>query len=178
VASRPWPDIAPFEFHDEWQVAAEPAEVWEVVRAVERWPEWWPYARSVRLLSAGSSGTIGTKHRFAFRTRLPYSMGFDSEIVAEQPGASVDTTVSGKVYGTGLWRVAPVEGGTAVIFDWVVTPRPLWMRLAAPLARPIFVWNHRSLMLAGGAALASRLGVRLISASVHARPPRRRSVVG
>jgi hypothetical protein len=176
VASRWWPRIAPFEFHDEWRVAADQAAVWEIVRAVERWPQWWPYARSVRLLQAGIDGTLGTRHRFTFRTRLPYSMMFDSEIVAEKPGVGVDTTVSGRVDGTGRWQVISVEGGSAVVFDWVVTPRPRWMRLAAVLARPIFVWNHRSLMIAGGAALARRLGVRLMSASVRARPARRNEI--
>jgi hypothetical protein len=176
VANRSWPRIAPFEFHDEWRIAADRATVWEVVRAVEQWPQWWPYARSVRLLQPGVDGTLGTRHRFTFRTRLPYSMMFDSEIVAERPGVGVDTTVTGQVDGTGRWQVTPVEGGSSVVFDWVVTPRPRWMRLAAPLARPIFVWNHRSLMLAGGAALARHLGVRLISVSVRALPARRPGV--
>ena len=34
----------------------------------------------------------------------------------------------------------------------------------APLARPVFAWNHHGVMRAGGEGLARRLGVRLVEA--------------
>ena len=37
------------------------------------------------------------------------------------------------------------------------------MNLLAPLARPLFRWNHDAIMREGGVALARRLNVRLVS---------------
>jgi hypothetical protein len=35
------------------------------------------------------------------------------------------------------------------------------MNVAAPLARPFFVWNHKAVMRKGGLGLAELLGCRL-----------------
>ena len=36
-----------FAFVDEWELAAEPTEVWSVLRQIDGWPGWWPSVRSV-----------------------------------------------------------------------------------------------------------------------------------
>jgi hypothetical protein len=148
-----------YEFTDEWRVAADPATVFDVVRDVEQWPAWWPSAQSVTQV-ADDGGQVW---RFTFRTRLPYPMGFDARVLQDDPLSAVETAVTGRVEGCGRWRVTAVEGGSAVCFDWVVSPRVAWMRALSPVARPVFVWNHRSLMREGGEALARRLGTRLLA---------------
>ena len=37
------------------------------------------------------------------------------------------------------------------------------MNLVAPVARPIFRWNHNAVMHQGGAGLADLLGARLLA---------------
>jgi hypothetical protein len=74
--------------------------------------------------------------------------------------------VDGRVEGSGRWGVTAIPGGTLLDFDWLVTPRVAWMRAVAPVARPVFRWNHRSLMVEGGEALAGRLGAPLLAPSV------------
>lgn len=153
-------------FRDEWHVAAEPAAVWAVVRRVEDWPAWWPSVQSVTRAGAPDIGSeVWT---FVFRTRLPYRMAFDATVLADEPLHGVRTTVTGKVEGEGRWEVTAVPGGAAVRFDWQVRPRPAWMRLLSPLARPVFVWNHAALMEEGGEGLASRLGTRLLGRPITA----------
>ena len=150
-----------YEFTDEWRVAADPAAVWDVVRDVERWPAWWPSARSVTQI--GSAGPDGQVWRFVFRTRLPYPMGFDARVLRDDPLHGVETSVTGRVEGSGRWEVTSVAGGSAVCFHWVVSPRVGWMRALSPVARPLFVWNHRALMQEGGEGLARRLDTRLLA---------------
>ena len=152
-----------YVFRDEWHVAAAPAQAWAVVRRVEDWPAWWPSVESVTRAAADAASEVWT---FAFRTRLPYRMVFDATVVRDEPLHGVRTTVTGRVEGEGRWEVAEVAGGAAVRFDWRVRPRPAWMRLLSPLARPVFVWNHAALMREGGDALAARLGTRLLGPPV------------
>jgi hypothetical protein len=48
---------------------------------------------------------------------------------------------------------------------WSVDLQRPWMRVLAPVAAPMFRWNHRGAMRAGGAGLAPHLGVQLVSAT-------------
>ena len=152
-----------FAFVDEWELAAEPTEVWSVLRQIEGWPGWWPSVRSVVPLPEPTDGPPGWE--FTFRTRLPYSMVFDATLVREEPSAEVEWQVTGRVAGRGICGGRAVDGGTFVWWDWLVTPQLSWMRLLTPIARPVFSWNHKELMDEGAAALAGLLGTRLL------RPP-------
>jgi hypothetical protein len=69
----------------------------------------------------------------------------------------------GELAGTGRWRLFEDGDVTAVVYDWDVhTTRP-WMNLLAPIARPLFAWNHDYVMHAGGEGLARHLGAHLIA---------------
>jgi hypothetical protein len=56
-----------------------------------------------------------------------------------------------------------MEGFTRVTYDWRISTTQAWMNLLAPLARPVFVWNHDTIMKEGGRAIAAHLGVRLLA---------------
>lgn len=83
----------------------------------------------------------------------------------------VETRVLGRVDGRWSWRVETTDSGTLVPFDWAVRPQLAWMRAVAPLARPVFGWNHRSLMAEGAFGLARHLDVRLLAPPVGALLP-------
>jgi hypothetical protein len=44
----------------------------------------------------------------------------------------------------------------------VVKTTEWWMNLLAPIARPLFAWNHDVVMRQGGEGLARLLGTRLL----------------
>jgi Polyketide cyclase / dehydrase and lipid transport len=155
-------DRSRFEFFDEWRLATDPDAVWPVIRDVERWPEWWSSVRSVTPVAGGNTST----YQFRFRTRLPYDMAFAAELVQDDTLLTAEARVTGRVDGSGLCTTAATDGGTLVRFDWWVRPRVAWMRTVAPLARPVFSWNHRSLMAEGARALAGRLDTRLLAEPV------------
>ena len=59
---------------------------------------------------------------------------------------------------------------TTARYRWEVrTTRP-WMNLLAPLARPLFTWNSKGVMLQAGQGLARFLGVPLVNAEFTAPP--------
>ena len=55
--------------------------------------------------------------------------------------------------------------GVAVTYDWRVETTESWMNALAPVARPVFAWNHHAIMRWGGEGAARRLGCRLVAAS-------------
>jgi hypothetical protein len=162
--------VRAFVFADRWVVGAEPAAVAPVVHEVSQWSRWWPSVHSVERAPDAPGG--GAVWRFTFRTRLPYLMRFEAEMVHDDPSAVVEARVTGRVEGHGSWVVRPVEGGAEVRFDWVVRPTLLWMRVLSPVAQPVFAWNHKALMSEGGAALAQELGrplLRPVVSELHLR---------
>jgi hypothetical protein len=162
-------DRGQFAFFDEWRLAAALDAVWATVRDVEAWPDWWPSVRSVTPVSGGTPQTW----EFRFRTRLPYDMAFAAELRGDDPLAGVEAQVTGRVRGRGRCRAAAIDGGTLVRFDWWVQPQLTWMRVVAPVARPVFRWNHRALMAEGASSLARRLDTHLLADPVAVLLPAR-----
>jgi hypothetical protein len=70
----------------------------------------------------------------------------------------------GELEGTGRWRLFEQDGVTAVLYEWNVRTTRRWMNLLAPVARPVFEYNHDVVMRWGGEGLARRLGVELLAA--------------
>jgi hypothetical protein len=64
----------------------------------------------------------------------------------------------GELSGTGRWRFAQEGEATRVRYEWDVRTTKPWMNLLAPLARPLFKWNHDVVMEWGAQGLARRLG--------------------
>jgi len=51
---------------------------------------------------------------------------------------------------------------TIVRYEWRVRTGRGWMKLLAPIARPLFKWNHDYVMQRGAEALARRLDAWLV----------------
>ena len=80
-----------------------------------------------------------------------------------EPPHLLEGHATGALEGVGRWRLFEDDSSTAVIYEWNVhTTRP-WMNLLAPIARPIFAWNHDWVMRNGGTGLASLLGCELLA---------------
>jgi hypothetical protein len=94
---------------------------------------------------------------------MRYRLEFDMRITDVDRPYRMDGVAEGELAGTGSWRLYDDGGATAVLFEWRVRTTRWWMNALAPLARPIFRWNHDRLMRAGGRGLARRLGVELLS---------------
>ena len=59
---------------------------------------------------------------------------------------------------SGAGAITVEKGGqTVVTYDWLVETTSRWMNLVAPVARPVFRWNHDAVMRSGGRGLARRM---------------------
>ena len=152
-----------YRFLTTWCVDAPIGPVWEAIHDSERWPTWWKGVERVVELEPGDEDGRGSLSRYTWRSRLPYTLEFDMRVTRVEPPHLLEGVAVGELAGEGRWRL--FEGqGTAVTYEWVVrTTRP-WMNALAPLARPLFAWNHDVVMRHGGEGLARLLGARLLVA--------------
>jgi uncharacterized protein YndB with AHSA1/START domain len=153
-----------FELVSHWHLAAPIDAVWQALKAAEQWPRWWRYVKSVKELRAGDADGLGTIRHFQWSSRLPYGVAFDVEVVEMRPHRLMRGRARGQLDGEGLWELTPDGDTTRVRYTWCVDLKDRWMRRVAPLAAPVFRWNHNGVMRAGAQGLARHLGVRLIDA--------------
>jgi len=159
------PGHAHYHFLTTWLVAAPIERVWDVIYAIERWPEWWRGVQSVTELMHGDGDGEGTVYRHVWRSRIPYAVRFDSTVEEVRQPHLILARAEGELAGTGTFRLYESPLGTAVTYDWRVHTTRRWMNAVAPVARPVFAWNHHAVMNQGGVGLARVLGVELVAQS-------------
>ena len=153
-----------YTFETVWRFEAEQAEVWRAITEVEHWPRWWPNVAQVQLLSKGNPDGLGSVHRYAWKTQLPYTLEFDMQTTEVIAPTLLEGHASGALEGFGRWTLVQQGSVTHVHYLWQVHTTKPWMNLLAPLLRPAFEWNHHQVMRRGGVGLAKYLGVTLLQA--------------
>jgi hypothetical protein len=113
-------------------------------------------------VETGARDGVGALHRYTWKGRLPYRVRFDMRVTRVEPLMSLEGEASGDVEGSGCWHFSSQNDVTIVRYEWRVRTGRGWMKLLAPIARPLFKWNHDYVMQRGAEALARRLDARLV----------------
>jgi hypothetical protein len=154
--------VARYSFLTTWILDAPREPVWDAIYAIERWPQWWRGVRAVERLESGAGDGVGSLYRHEWRSVIPYPVRFETRITRIERPHLIEAAADGELAGTGRWRFF---GGreTAVTYEWDVRTTRAWMNLVAPVARPVFRWNHNVVMHQGGVGLAALLGAQLLA---------------
>nr|WP_284506678.1 SRPBCC family protein [Caballeronia sp. GAWG1-5s-s] len=152
-----------YRFVTVWKIGAPIQAVWDAVHDPAAWPQWWTCVERVSEVESGAADGVGALHRYVWRGRLPYRVRFDMRVTQVKPLVLLEGVASGDVEGIGRWTFSSSDELTAVRYEWRVRTGRGWMNLLAPVARPLFEWNHDYVMQQGGEALARRLGAKLVS---------------
>mgnify|MGYP001202436914 CR=1 FL=1 len=146
--------MAGYEFLTTWLLDAPREEVWDAIWDSEAWPGWWRSVVESTEIDPGTPCGIGRRGRYAWRSRVPYPIRFAVLSTRVERPFVIEGEASGEL-----------EGMTAALYEWSVRTTKPWMNLIAPLAAPVFRWNHDQVMRRGGRGLARHLGCRLLASS-------------
>jgi hypothetical protein len=158
-----------YSFLTTWCLAAPRERVWDAIWESERWPEWWRGMIASKHLTDGDETGVGQVGRYTWRSRLPYKLDFEMTTTRVDKPHLLEGHAVGELDGVGRWRLfeegAAAENGpvTVVMYEWNVRTTKPWMNALAPIARPVFAWNHDWLMRNGGEGIATLLGCRLLA---------------
>jgi polyketide cyclase/dehydrase/lipid transport protein len=144
-----------------WRVDAPLEAVWDAITHPECWPDWWEGAECVVRLAEGDESGVGASQRYTWKSVLPYRLTFVSRVTRVEHQRLLEGCVEGELEGIGCWQFDRDNGLTLVRYEWKVRTTRRWMNLLAPLAKPIFRWNHDALMREGGLGLARYVHARL-----------------
>ncbi|HEV2060654.1 MAG TPA: SRPBCC family protein [Solirubrobacteraceae bacterium] len=155
--------MAPYSFLTTWCVDAPIGDVWDVISASDRYPEWWKGVKKVVELEPGGEHGIGALSRLTWRSKLPYSLEFDMRVTRSQPPYLLEAHARGELVGVGVWRLYEGAAGTALVYSWEVCTSRGWMNRLAWVGRAAFAWNHDYVMRQGAYGLAARLNADLVA---------------
>lgn len=147
-----------YKFVTIWKSAAPLEAVWNEIYHSEHWPEWWKGVEEVVELKKGDGLGVGSVRRYTWKSALPYRLSFESETVRVEPMSLLEGIARGELDGRGVWKLDSDGRYTTVRYDWQVRTSRRWMNLLAPIAEPLFKWNHDVIMSWGAKGLAKRLG--------------------
>lgn len=159
--------MAYYEFESEWVLEAQVEKAFEALLRYEDFSEWWPSIRKVQVHDEGDVNGLGAHASYSIRSPLLYSLDFDAKITAIERPSRIRISATGDLAGVGTYLLNESGGVTRVRYLWNVATTKPWMNLVTPIARPLFVWAHHSVMREGGSGLALYLNGRLISCSSH-----------
>ncbi|KZE35061.1 polyketide cyclase [Crenobacter luteus] len=143
-----------------WRFDAPLDAVWEAIYDSANWPSWWRGVERVVDLDRGATDGVGARQRLTWRSVLPYSLTFETRVTRVERLRRLEARVEGELEGRGCWRFSCENGVTEVCYEWHVQTTRAWMNWLAPLARPVFVWNHDRVMREGERGLARLLAER------------------
>jgi uncharacterized protein YndB with AHSA1/START domain len=152
-----------YRFLTTWLVECERERVWDAIYESERWPQWWRGVEVAERLAEGDEQGVGQLGRYVWRSAIPYAVQFEIMTTRVDRPHLLEGAARGGLEGTGRWRLFEHGGVTAVLYEWNVRTTKRWMNLLAPVARPVFKWNHDWVMRNGARGLARLLGCRLLA---------------
>jgi carbon monoxide dehydrogenase subunit G len=162
--------MADYHYVSTWQLQAPIEQVWAAIIDLEHLPAWYTGLREARELAPGDAQGVGTRVRYVIKGRLPLRLAVEATVTRVIEPRELELRAEGELAGTGRWSLDQHDGITTARYTWDVrTTRP-WMNLVAPLARPMFTWNSKGVMLQAGEGLARFLGVPLVRAEFTAPP--------
>ena len=155
--------MASYSFLTTWLLESPREPVWEAIYDQARWPRWWGVEEAEEVRPGTQDGGVGTVARMVWKSLLPYRVEFEVTTTRVEPFHLMEGEAVGELTGVGRWRLYEHEGVTAALYEWNVETTKAWMNLLAPVARPIFEWNHDWVMARGGEGIARLLGCRLLA---------------
>ncbi|WP_123043061.1 polyketide cyclase [Cohnella candidum] len=151
-----------YNFETNWKFEADIEEVWRLVGGI-RYGDWWRGVTAEQIYQNPGQDGIGDKYRYVFRTKLPYQLAFDAEIVKIEAPRYLEIKATGELEGRGAWTLTQEGGVTHVRYVWQVNANKKWMNALAPILRPAFVWNHDQVMDEGAKGIAAAIGAKLLA---------------
>jgi Polyketide cyclase / dehydrase and lipid transport len=153
--------VSEYRFLSTWCIDAPIDAVFSAIDDCGDWPKWWRGMRRAELLEDAGQGGQGNLWRYSWRSRLPYDLTFDARVTRVERPFLLEAQAEGELTGVGRWRF--YEGqGTAVVYEWNVRTTKAWMNSLAPVARPLFAWNHDVVMRRGAKGLSRLLQAPLL----------------
>lgn len=151
-----------YRFLTVWWATTEIDRVWEILANYAAWHTWWRGIQNVEVIRSGDESGVGTVLRMRWRSRVPYTLVFDLEMLRIETGSLLYGRAHGDLEGTCRWTVAPIDDETELRFTVDVRTARWWMNLPIPFTSSIVRASFKTIMDWGREGLERALGVPVV----------------
>lgn len=156
-----------YVFLTEWQIAAPPPLIFEILKNGADYPRWWPDVYlSAKLVPSGQANGLGDRIELHTKGWLPYTLRWTAISESYEEPRRIAIRAEGDFVGRGVWTLTDAGTATCVRFDWRLRADKPLLRWLSPVLKPLFKWNHHWAMKTGALRLQQETQRRLV-----ARPP-------
>ena len=150
-----------YAFLTRWRIEGTCGEVADVLGDPLDLPRWWPsvYLR-VDELSPPDTRGLGRRVRLHTKGWLPYTLTWESELVASSYPHGFALIASGDFDGRGVWTFEQDGPFVDITYDWRLSAEKPLLRSLSFLLKPVFEANHRWAMAQGERSLRLELARR------------------
>jgi hypothetical protein len=148
-----------YRFQTVWWTPAGIDRIWETLASYAAWPTWWRGIQAVEVLRRGDESGVGTVLSQRWRSRLPYTLVFNLEMLRIESKRLLEGRASGDLEGTCKWTFIPINEGIEIRFDVDVRTGRWWMNLPIPFAPRVVRASFETIMRWGREGLERTLGV-------------------
>ncbi len=120
---------------------ATPQQLWRELGRVDRFEEWWPWMRDVRL--EGEALAQGSVISFGIDPPVPFKMTINVAVTDSEPPHLVEGEVSGDLWGRARLELAEQGDHALCKVAWDVEIANGGIRRVIHVARPILLWAQR-----------------------------------
>ena len=120
---------------------ASPQELWRELGRVERFEEWWPWMREVRL--EGDALRPGSAISFGIDPPVPFEMKISVAVTASDEPHWIEGDVSGDLSGRARLELTELGDGSLCRVSWDVEIANGPIRRVIHVARPLLLWAQR-----------------------------------
>lgn len=152
-----------YSFQTDWLFNAPVNKVWEAIYLSEDWPKWWKGVLSVEEIVKGDELGIGSIRLYKMRSPMFYTLSFNMELTDRIEYQLLKGNASGELEGTGSWHFREEEGMTHVHYEWKVSTNKAWMNYLSFILKPLFEYNHDTVMKWGAESLARKLNTEFFT---------------
>jgi hypothetical protein len=145
-------------FVDEWNVRASADAAFAVLSDLRTYAEWGGI--TYRACESDGPPALGRTVRVHIKGPLPFSLRFEGTITHLEHPSEIRMTATGDFDGEWHLRLEPDGDTVKVRSQWRLTPRRPPPRLLEPMLRPLFRWNHTSMINRANAGLQRYLDGR------------------
>lgn len=136
-----------YRFRAVWRVPAPSGDVLDALHELDAWTRWWPEIRESHRIDEDRAVV-------RVRSALPYDLHLLLVRRVDTPTV-LEASIHGDLRGFARFRLRPDgPAATRLLFEQEVEAGKPLMRVLAPVARPLFRWNHEAMMRSGARGLA------------------------